>query len=555
MTDSVPLAGMEKEVAELIGTHIIELPPGFGSEDDLFALGLDSMAIMQLLLALEEGFGIAIPVESVSRQNFSTVSAISGMVMDRGGSPLIAPAEPPAEPPARQEQSAPAALKALPLQGCDYFVYSFDAMSRRTGQGGHKAHTVIELAQLPDVKALSDRLQRAASLYPMLNARLRRPSWFRSPEWHPSVQASPSELSLFSEEGSPGRLLAHGARLCADATQTLTEIVNTPLPIPSVSPKVRFSLLERRDGSVLLVFSWSHLVLDGMGAELLLEDLSLDFALTASGALAQWAEPPRAGDRKSLRERWQACRPVIETLNRLASHKVGCLGPVRSRPGRTLFEVRTLDAARTREAARRCETLGGGLGNMPFYLASAARAHDRVFLGRGIESPAYACSVPVQLRRKGSRGPIFQNHVTMFFGVLRRAEMESLEAASISLVAQHAEFARERLGESLNTLMELLRPMPPSLYWQFITSQMKGPFASFFHSHTGEFAPGLQSFLGAQIVNAYHIPGIATPPGTGLFCNEKNGRLTITLCWHEDALSAEERQLLFEQFEGDICGS
>ena len=45
---------------------MLQTPPGFGTESDLFAAGLDSMAIMQLLLLLEERFGVSLPVETVA---------------------------------------------------------------------------------------------------------------------------------------------------------------------------------------------------------------------------------------------------------------------------------------------------------------------------------------------------------------------------------------------------------------------------------------------------------------------------------------------------------
>jgi hypothetical protein len=140
----------------------------------------------------------------------------------------------------------------------------------------------------------------------------------------------------------------------------------------------------------------------------------------------------------------------------------------------------------------------------------------------------------------------------MFFGVLSRADATTIESATAVLLAQHTRFLRERMGEAMNELMHLMSYMPPALYMAFMKVQMRGPFSSFFHSHTGEFASGLQQFFGAKISNAFHIPGIGTPPGTGIFCNEKNGRLVITMCWHEGALDDTERQLMLSQFLEDL---
>jgi acyl carrier protein len=42
------------------------------AESDLFALGLDSLATMQLLLHMEKQFFVSIPQEQISHKNLST---------------------------------------------------------------------------------------------------------------------------------------------------------------------------------------------------------------------------------------------------------------------------------------------------------------------------------------------------------------------------------------------------------------------------------------------------------------------------------------------------
>ena len=49
-------------------------------ETDLFAAGLDSMGIMQLMISIEERFGVRVPESAVTRDNFSTASSLAAMV-------------------------------------------------------------------------------------------------------------------------------------------------------------------------------------------------------------------------------------------------------------------------------------------------------------------------------------------------------------------------------------------------------------------------------------------------------------------------------------------
>jgi hypothetical protein len=86
----------------------------------------------------------------------------------------------------------------------------------------------------------------------------------------------------------------------------------------------------------------------------------------------------------------------------------------------------------------------------------------------------------------------------------------------------------------------------------FINFHMKGKFSSFYHSNTGVFAPELTNFGGATVTNAYHVPSFSDPPGTGVFTNEKNGRLVLTLCWREGTLTESERQIFVDQLMADL---
>ncbi|HEY1121171.1 MAG TPA: phosphopantetheine-binding protein [Haloferula sp.] len=74
---------MENELTVLIATEILDTDHALTPQSDLFAAGLDSMAIMQLLLAIEDRFGVAIDPADLSRDNFSTAEKIAALVVNR----------------------------------------------------------------------------------------------------------------------------------------------------------------------------------------------------------------------------------------------------------------------------------------------------------------------------------------------------------------------------------------------------------------------------------------------------------------------------------------
>jgi acyl carrier protein len=73
-------AVLEAKLAALISERLLELPPDFHAEANLYQAGLDSMGIMQLLLAIEDEFGILLPEADVSKRNFCTVRNLSHLL-------------------------------------------------------------------------------------------------------------------------------------------------------------------------------------------------------------------------------------------------------------------------------------------------------------------------------------------------------------------------------------------------------------------------------------------------------------------------------------------
>ncbi|MCW1914446.1 phosphopantetheine-binding protein [Luteolibacter sp. GHJ8] len=81
----LPSRSMEDDLIELIRTEILDTPETLTPQSDLFAAGLDSMGIMQLLLAIEDRFGVAIDPADLSRDNFSSVAKIAALVAEKQG--------------------------------------------------------------------------------------------------------------------------------------------------------------------------------------------------------------------------------------------------------------------------------------------------------------------------------------------------------------------------------------------------------------------------------------------------------------------------------------
>lgn len=74
---------LEKQLVTLISERLLEVQPGFDADSNLYDNGLDSMAIMQLLVLVEEEFGVAIPESDLTKQNFGTTRQLAQLIRER----------------------------------------------------------------------------------------------------------------------------------------------------------------------------------------------------------------------------------------------------------------------------------------------------------------------------------------------------------------------------------------------------------------------------------------------------------------------------------------
>ena len=67
----------------LTSEHILEPQEPIMPDSDLFSLGLDSMAMMQLLLQIEERFRLSVCPAEMTRDRFATAEALASFLGEK----------------------------------------------------------------------------------------------------------------------------------------------------------------------------------------------------------------------------------------------------------------------------------------------------------------------------------------------------------------------------------------------------------------------------------------------------------------------------------------
>jgi hypothetical protein len=202
----------------------------------------------------------------------------------------------------------------------------------------------------------------------------------------------------------------------------------------------------------------------------------------------------------------------------------------------------------------RAEHLTAGIFVMPYFLAVAMRAHAAVLESRGRAGGSLECAISAQCRKRGALDPVWQNQVSQLFFTLDLRQTASLAAAAAALQEQFASMTRSGCDAAFLIMVNWMRRLPAFVYRRFLRRTASGQITSFYHAHTGTFLAGPRHFCGGELLDGWHAPSVSQPPGTGLFFSECRDHLTVSLCWREGTISAQERGLMLSRLREDLLG-
>lgn len=425
-------------------------------------------------------------------------------------------------------------MPALPATTVDFFLAGLESFMMRSGQGQHWGVTAVWLKNKPDADKLARGWAEVHSQHPMLGACLRRQwrGWRLVWEtagaaaapavvWH-SIPADRTERDLILErlQGS-----AHGRG------------ISVPLFLEVFAPAV--------GEEHLVILTWRHALMDGVGVNLLLEKLAMGRCETGPPDLPG----PR---REGVSRLYTRARPLINRLQAMTN--AGSLSAwIKGAPppGAPDYRLVELSQEQSRQASERLRGLCGEFFQMPFYAAVAARALRRLHEMRGWTSPQIHLQLPAQTRGR-SRDLIFGNHMGTLPLFLDAGALASLPAAVAHVQECYKEALKNQWPQASEAMMGLASHMPVGLFIPTVRLSNLGQICSLFHSHTGSFLAGKADFAGAAVDNICTIPSVCTPPGLGVFFSDFSGKITATLAWRKAGLTAGEAEELSSQIMADM---
>jgi hypothetical protein len=312
-------------------------------------------------------------------------------------------------------------------------------------------------------------------------------------------------------------------------------------------PSIALDLVRYADGTARLVLSWNHALMDARGAELILRHLHGGGADNGAPGVEHLINPEQP--KRSLSKWWdnlQLAHGSVEWLDASGREPLFTLLPAAPAAGsrQNLSRVLSFTEKETALIEERCHRLNAGFRRSHFYLAASIRAVHAIATQRGNRDAAYLIPVPHDMRRRGAKGPIFSNHLSILFYRIEASQAARLGDIMAELSRQMMDQIRTKFPECCMAALNLFKPMPLNYYLRHLGKPTRGKFATFSFSDSGETCTGMTDLMGGKIQEVTHHVPTWRPPGlTVLFWNFK-GRPSAQLSWVNDCLSPAEADAL-----------
>ncbi|MFO1487278.1 MAG: hypothetical protein U1F65_02260 [Verrucomicrobiota bacterium] len=402
------------------------------------------------------------------------------------------------------------------LTGCDNLMHSFDYELRRSGYAGNACQVVLELSAPISADALRKRVAELVGKYPILTAHV---GGMFVPQW----------------KLASGQPVMPQVRTHREAAGLREQISNEPLAM-SRGELFRFDLVERADGRMNVIFTWSHALMDANSAEHFLAVVGReDVPLPNVERVLPVRKP------LTFKERMLIIRKQVGMMDEICKNPPRTVGVRRPEARKGLvYRVEKFTAEETQRIRSNGAKLCGVLSDAQFHAASSImelhQLHERV----GKASPSYVLPVPVGLRPKGNVEPLFTNQVTMLMLQFLPAHLTSIKDAVAALKAQTEKGIRSGLVDSGVVLLETFRFMPKPVFLMFLKHGLRGEVCSLFYGNTAAVSPLVTTFLGATVEDFTHVAAITPSPGVGVIFYYFRGMMRLTVLHLEQHFSTAE---------------
>ena len=405
------------------------------------------------------------------------------------------------------------------LTGIDWIVNAIDYTGKAQSGIGNHSQVILELKNPPGQKSLEALLNDFTKKFPLLNGYPSRalnlcPYWKvlpvkkTQPVWIQTVKINNDDSQYLLPLAAQVNAAFHNKR-----EHLVFSLVETP----------------RR---TFLGMTFDHRILDAKGAEAFLH-LFQQYYEQRKPPRISLACPPHL-DRWI--EKFLAGKQINRFLLKLTKESIRTF-PFDPQNEPCKFKVIHLNTKQSERLNGTAYGRAGYLMFMPYALAKSIQIMHRIFQEKNISGTTYIIPVPIDTRTKeeAQKEALF-NHFSFFIFKISADKVNDLDWLLAEIKKQMYEQVKNRIPEAIVNASMLMRITSLPLVNFFLNLMIKKRFASFSFSYLSN-AYQQSEFMQEKVQNIFHLPRTPKPPGIGIFFNQFEDKINITLSYFNDLLS------------------
>lgn len=408
----------------------------------------------------------------------------------------------------------------LILSGSDYFQLLLDRHYRQYGSQGNTSRFVVNVKGQLNAGQLEQTVNNDTIFRWLHSLRIKRQFPFRLSQWKQIKTAHSIPIRIH------------------EINQKDYDIPNEFFKAdiqPHLDPPFKLDLIYHRNDQTTLFLTWSHILLDSQGAEILVRHLgnatgnkpvqllasnNAEFSITKKLAQAREIRNFMFLDKKKT--------DISFLLNKHDSRYVNRYHLVR------------FSETETEQIITNSRCIGAQFGRSPFLLAAAMHSFKDLLKRKGEFYPKIWVPIPQNQRKKGAVGPLAGNQLSYLFYRVFPQQLESMQKTVEVIRQQMIDQMRSNIPASFCSMMELMRWIPLWLYGYIIKSPTQGALASFFFSDTGKTLDDFKSFCGLPVSDAIHYPPHSSHPGFTIIFMDFQQKLQAIIAYNENVVNKED---------------
>lgn len=319
------------------------------------------------------------------------------------------------------------------------------------------------------------------------------------------------------------------------------EIINSKTDL-NQGPLFYFHLIKKDKNSSRLIFSWHHLLMDGYGAALFLQNLIKPISVDKTN---NHTSP------FSLR----LIRDMIRARRYISSTSKGDIQFIESSFSKQVsqgIEFIEFNANETQIIEDQARQHKSTLGMSSYFLACSSISVNNYLIRKGIKPKDFWIPVPQDNRKKGSQWPVIGNHLSFLFYRIKRESISDKTQLTGDIQKQMIAQVKNRIPHSYSHLLNYLRHIPTWLYARLIKGPNGKSLSTFLFTVAAEHPKAFKTINNCTITNAISVPPNTYPPGLTFAFNRFEGKIQIAIPFYQHLFSQKEIDLIKDDLYNEL---